>query len=161
MNGEDSPLKRLVKYQDPYVLYLFIRLYGFQDKYLDVIEPSIVSTAINKDNDLDAMEVYNEQGLLKIWATEEKAKESAYAVSKFYNFNSHDDNDDERFYCERTENDSIFGFFSILKGLGLLSNVTYACNGDRAYSADEIDFICETGNERQNRMLEQLESLES
>ena len=55
--GEESPLKRLVKYQDPYVLYLFIRLYGFQDKYLDVIEPSIVSTAINEDNDLsDHME---------------------------------------------------------------------------------------------------------
>lgn len=152
VNGEDSPLKRLVKYQDPYVLYLFIRLYGFQDKYLDVIEPSIVSTAINKDNDLDAMEVYNEQGLLKIWATEEKSKESAYAVTKFYNFNTHDDNDDERFYCERTENDSIFGFLSILRSLGLLSNVTYACNGDRAYRADEIDFICEVGTEKQKAL---------
>lgn len=152
VNGEESPLKRLVKYQDPYVLYLFIRLYGFQDKYLDVIEPSIVSTVINKDNDLDAMEVYNEQGLLKIWATEDKSNLSAYPVSKFYDFKSHDDNDDERFYCERTENDSVFGFFSILKGLGLLNEVTYACNGDRAYRADEIDFICEVGTEKQKAL---------
>lgn len=147
VNGEESPLKRLVKYQDPYVLYLFIRLYGFQDKYLDVIEPSILSTVIEKDNDLDAMEVYNEQGLLKIWATEEKSNLAAYPVSKFYDFKSHDD--DERFLDERTEKTGVWGFFYILQGLGLLSEVTYACNGERAYNADEIDFICETGNERQ------------
>lgn len=149
VNGEDSPLKRLVRYQDPYILYLFIRLYGFQDKYLDVIEPSIVSTTINKDNDLDAIEVYNEQGLLKIWATEEKSIESAYPTSKFYDFKSHDD---DHFLDERTENSGLWGFLSILGGLGLLSNVTYACNGDRAYRADEIDFICEVGTEKQKAL---------
>ena len=150
VNGEESPLKRLVKYQDPYVLYLFIRLYGFQDKYLDVIEPSILSTAIEKDNDLDAMEIYNEQCLLKIWATEEKSSLSAYSVSKFYDFKNHDD--DERFLDERTEKTGLWGFFYILKGLGLLNEVTYACNGDRAYRADEIDFICEVGTEKQKAL---------
>lgn len=153
VNGEESPLRRLAKYQDPYILYLFIRLYGFQDKYLDVIEPSIVSTAINTDNDLDAMEIYNEKGLLKIWATEEKANISGYPVSDFFDFNSNV-NDDGRFICERTEKDSIFGFFDILKGLGLITKVTYACNGDRAYSADEIDLICEVGNKRQKPFAE-------
>lgn len=150
VNGEESPLKRLVKYQDPYVLYLFIRLYGFQDKYLDVIEPSILSTAIEKDNDLDAMEIYNEQGLLKIWVTEDKSNLSAYPVSEFYDFKSHDD--DERFLDERTEKTGLWGFFYILKGLGLLNEVTYACNGDRAYRADEIDFICEVGTEKQKAL---------
>lgn len=150
VNGEESPLKRLAKYQDPYVLYLFIRLYGFQDKYLDVIEPSILSTAIEAGNNLDAMEIYNEQGLLKIWATEDESSLSAYPTSNFYDFKSHDD--DERFFDERTEKTGLWGFFYILKGLGLLNEVTYACNGDRAYRADEIDFICEVGTEKQKAL---------
>lgn len=145
--GEQSPLKRLVQYQDPYLLYLFIRLYGFQDKYLDVIDPSIVSTTINTDNKLNAETIYDERGILRIWATAEALVLSSFDSTPFYNFTVHDD--DDRFYCERTENDSVFGLLSILTGLGLIDIVTYACSGERAHCADEIDFICETKTERQ------------
>lgn len=152
VNGEESPLKRLVRYQDPYVLYLFVRLYGFQDKYLDVIEPSLVSSVLSDDNtNLDAKKAFNEKGFFQAWAIDSNITLAAYFKSKFYDFTKHKD---KRFYDERSENDSFFGFLSILEGLNLLSRVTYACNGEMASSADEIDFICDIGSKTQSAVLE-------
>ncbi len=150
--GEESPLKRLVKYQDPYVLYLFIRLYGFQDKYLDVIEPSIVSSVLSDDNtNLDAERVFNHKGFFQAWAIDGDIILASYFKSKFYDFTKHED---KRFYDERSGKDSLFGFFSILGNLNLLNRVTYACNGEVASSADEIDFICDVGSKTQSAVLE-------
>lgn len=150
--GEDSPLKRLVKYQDPYILYLFIRLYGFQDKYLDVIEPSLVSSVLSDTNiNLDAERVFNYKGFFQAWAIDSNITLASYFKSKFYDFTKHED---KRFYDERSENDSFFGLLSILENLNLLSSVTYACNGEMASSADEIDFICDIGSKTQSSVLE-------
>lgn len=150
--GEDSPLKRLVKYQDPYILYLFIRLYGFQDKYLDVIEPSLVSSVLSDTNtNLDAKRFFNHKGFFQAWAIDSNITLASYFKSKFYDFTKHED---KRFYDERSENDSFFGFLSILENLNLLSSVTYACNGEVASSADEIDFICDIGSKTQSAVLE-------
>ena len=156
VNGEDSPLKRLVQYQDPYILYLFIRLYGFQNKYLDVIDPSIVSSVINDSNELDAEQVYSEKGLLKVWAISTDIILSGYSTSPLYNFKAHDD---DRFYCERTENDFIFGFLNILQGLGLMKTVTYACNGEQSGDVSEIDFICETDTKLQHNTFDYISEM--
>jgi|TARA_B100001559_G_scaffold301726_1_gene288873 hypothetical protein len=152
VNGEESPLKRLVKYQDPYVLYLFVRLYGFQDKYLDVIEPSIVSSVLSdKNTNLDAEKLFNHKGFFQAWSIDGDITLASYFKSKFYDFTKHKN---ERFLDERTGDDSFFGFLGILENLNLLSRVTYACNGEMASSADEIDFICDIGSKTQSDILE-------
>lgn len=144
---EVPPLKRLVQYQDPYVLYLFIRLYGFQDKYLDVVNPDIASSVINPD-DKEAIEIHNESNLLKVWALDKYPTMTGKFKTDFYDFAQHN-NADYPFFDKSKQHGSPFIFLDALQSLNLLHSVAYVCNGDQASSADELEYICDANSDLQ------------
>lgn len=144
---EVPPLKRLVQYQDPYVLYLFIRLYGFQDKYLDVVNPDIASSVINPD-DKEAIEIHNESNLLKVWALDKYPTMTGIYKTDFYDFTQHN-NADYVFFDKSDQHCSSFIFLEALQSLNLLHSVAYVCNGDQASSADELEYICNANSDLQ------------
>lgn len=153
VSGEDSPLKRLVNEQNKYLLYLFIRLYYFQDKYLDVISPNIVSSALNNENELQADMVYSVSNLLNVWCIEDSPAMTGYPKSHFYDFNIWKDDADDPFINEKSGSGYFWGFFSTLMDLDLITQTLYAFNGDEvhqnSYTADsddvvsQLDFIAE------------------
>ncbi len=147
VSDETPPIKRLVQYQNPYVLYLFIRLYGFQDKYLDVVNPEIASSVIGPD-DKEAIEIYNESNLLKVWALDEYPTMTGSYKTDFYDFTQHN-NADYAFFDKSKQHGSCFMFLSALQSLNLLHSVAYVCNGDQASSADELEYICDINNPEQ------------
>lgn len=154
---EVPPLKRLVQYQDPYVLYLFIRLYGFQDKYLDVVNPDIASSVINPD-DKEAIEIYNESNLLKVWALDKYPTMTGKYKTDFYDFAQHS-NADYAFFDKSNQHGSPFVFLDALQSLNLLHTVIYVCNGDQASSADELEYICFANNGLQRNYIKAIAEL--
>ena len=145
VSGEDSPLKRLVNEQNKHLLYLFIRLYYFQDKYLDVVSPNIVSSALNDGNELQAEMVFSLNNLLNVWCIEDSPTMTCYLKSQFYDFRIWKDNADDPFINEQSGNGHFWGFFSTLIDLGLVTQNFYAFNGDEvhysSYTEDSDDIV--------------------
>lgn len=147
VSDEVPPIKRLVQYQNPYVLYLFIRLYGFQDKYLDVVNPDFFSSVTSPD-DLVATEIYNKNNMVKVWGLNDNPEIYGNFNTEFYDFNQANDAD-HPLYSKHSKRGTPFIMFNALRELNLIDCVTYACNGDKAKSADEIDYICDINNSEQ------------
>lgn len=147
VSDETPPIKRLVQYQNPYVLYLFIRLYGFQDKYLDVVNPDFFSSVTSPD-DLVATEIYNKNNMVKVWGLNDNPEIYGNFNTEFYDFNQANDAD-HPLYSKHSKRGTPFIMFNALRELNLIDCVTYACNGDKAKSADEIDYICDINNSEQ------------
>lgn len=148
VSDETPPIKRLVQYQNPYVLYLFIRLYGFQDKYLDVVNPEIASSVINGKDDLIATEVYNVHNLVKVWGLDDNPQVYGKFKTEFYDF-TQANHKGHPLYNKNDKEGSPFMFFNALRELKLIDYVVYVCNGDKANSADEIEYICDINNTEQ------------
>lgn len=71
VNGELTAINRLYLEGNPHLLYLFIRLYAFQYKTLDIIDPNLVSSLIvtyteNTPQPYTQL-LYNESGYLNVW----------------------------------------------------------------------------------------------
>lgn len=165
VNGEDSPLKRLVNYQNMELLYLFIRLYAFQDKSIDCIDPELVSSALNSSEGILLESIYNEGGFLEVYnIREDELVESAKVTSGFYEFvdarsKEYDFSEDPFFYDyvdsegEYQEKRGVWGFFSHLRKLGLIQPAYYVCRGDYS-EVDAMDVICEIEDQQQLNFLQ-------
>lgn len=159
VSGEDSPLKRLVNEKNKHLLYLFIRLYYFQDKYLDVVSPNIVSSALNAESELQADMVYSVNNLLNVWCIENSPTMNCWPKSHFYDFSIWIDDVDDPFIHEQSGRGHFWGFFQTLIDLGLVTQTFYAFNGDEvhyvAYTKDsddivsQLDFITELNSKPQ------------
>lgn len=164
VSGEDSPLKRLVNEKNKHLLYLFIRLYYFQDKYLDVVSPNIVSSALNANNELQAEMVFSLNNLLNVWCLEDSPTMICYLNSQFYDFSIWKDDVDDPFIHEKSERGHFWGFFQTLIDLGLVTETFYAFSGDEvhyaAYTKDsddivsQLDFIASLYSKSQFEILE-------
>lgn len=164
VTGEDSPLKRLVNYQNMELLYLFIRLYAFQDKSIDCINPELVSSALNSSEGIYLESMYNEGGFLELYSFHENAfQESAKFTSDFHEFiDSHSKkynfSEDSFFYeyvdseGEYQERRGVWGFFGHLRKLGLIQPAYYVCRGDSS-EVDAMDVICEIDGQQQLNFL--------
>lgn len=144
VSGEPSPLRMLRDAHNPHLIYLFIRLYAYQDKYLDVIDPDFISTAVDKRNNLNAEMLYKaskEVGSIRVWALPKSNKSSIRPNPKtdFYDFTQHPA-DNNPFLSDDHQSGS-WGFIALLIELGLLEVVTHICNGEMTHSADEIEHI--------------------
>lgn len=164
--GEDSPIKRLVNEQNKYLLYLFVRLYYFQDKYLDVISPNIVSSALSDDNSLQAEMVFSLNNLLNVWCIEDSPAMVGYPKTQLYDFSIWKGDIDDPFTNDRSDTGDFFGFFSTLIDLGLVIKTLYAFNGDEVhysgYTEDsddivsQLDFITSLYSNPQSEILKEL-----
>lgn len=140
VNGDESqsPLRILRDHHNPHLLYLFIRLYGFQDKYLDVINPDIVSTAVQGKQNLDATMIYETNkelgGTIRVWGLDNTIDPSINVniVTEFHDFKRYEDIEDLG---------SAVGFFAKLMDLGLTRIITHLCNGETTHSGDEIEHL--------------------
>lgn len=164
VTNEDSPIRRLANYQNPHLLYLFIRLYYFQDKYLDVIDPSIVSSAISVHSSAsaDVVEVHNEGDLVRVWGLASYPLPAAYDTSEFYDFAQWYDKPNpinNKTYSKADAKGFMWIFLDTLRELSLVVPVVYVCNGSKATSADEIDFICQEKSQMQQKALQVLSDL--
>lgn len=159
---EDSPIRRLANYQNPHMLYLFIRLYYFQDKYLDVIDPSIVSSAISDNAKSDAVEIYSGDSLIKVWGLETQPQLAAHCKSEFYDFAQwygKPNPFNNKIYDINNNEGIIWIFLMELQQLGLVIPVTYVCKGNKITQADEVDFLCQEDSETQQSIVKLLETL--
>lgn len=158
--GEKTALKRLYDEGNIHLLYLFIRLYGFQDKELDVIDPNIVSHSLLTvgDSDYEQPDIddhYNESNLVVLWVTYERySMMSYYKDSDFHHFSQ-----EPEFHHQPTNEQGMFGFLNTLESLGLIRVVHYACRGKELSPPDEIDFICQLDTKEQKHFLAQLMSI--
>ncbi len=155
--GEHSPLGRLYGKQDIYLLYLFIRLYGFMDKYLDVIEPCIISSLLNeKPKHAMPIRLYNESGLLTVWGVTGEPNIAGYSTSKFFDFSIVN-----RGYSEyyRDSEPTIFDFTNKLTELGLLNSVSYICMGNEISDPNDIDFVSKVNSTNQQNFIEVITEL--
>lgn len=160
VDGEKSPLERLVDEQNLELLYLFIRLYAFQDKELDVINPNIVSSLINDNNHSQAMVTYNESGLLNLWVAGEFPSESAYVKSDFYDFNK---SLITRSYFnteqgEEQEETGVWAFLNTLKKLGLIESSYLVSRGDES-NLSTFDPVFEITRTKQDALLDALQNI--
>lgn len=140
VNGDESqsPLRILRDHHNPHLLYLFIRLYGFQDKYLDIINPDIVSTAVQGKQNLDATMLHETSrelgGTIRVWGLD---KDIEPTISINLNTEFHDFEK----YKDIEGLDSAVGFLDTLMRLGLVQTITHLCNGEMTHSADEIEHL--------------------
>lgn len=140
VNGDESqsPLRILRDHHNPHLLYLFIRLYGFQDKYLDVVNPDIASTAVNSKQNLDATMLYETNkelgGTIRVWGLNKQIKPqiNIKQSTEFHDFEK----------CKDMEGlGGGVGFFMTLSKLNLIYHVTHLCNGEMTHSGDEIEHL--------------------
>lgn len=158
--NEDSPLKRLVNYQNRELLYLFIRLYAFQDKYLDCISPEFVSSSLANDKGLVIESEYNESGYLDLCSFDSNTFSiSAQFKGDFYNFM---DDKAKKYSClddpfhyewnsedgEHHEKTGVWGFYQHLINLGLIQPSYFVCRGESS-TPDAMDVICEVDRKQQ------------
>ena len=137
VNGEITAINRLYLESNPHLLYLFIRLYAFQYKTLDIIDPNLVSSLL-LDNEREYPEiVYNESGRLNVWGISDFWRLSAKHTTNFFNFKSYP------LYFKHRDEIGVWAFYHKLASLGLIQQVTYACVGDDYSDPNEIDPICE------------------
>jgi len=140
VNGDESqsPLRILRDHHNPHLLYLFIRLYAYQDKYLDVINPDIASTAVQDKQNLDATMLYETSkelgGTVRVWGLDKQIKPAINIrkATEFHDFEKYKD-------IEQLGN--AIGFFETLLKLGLIYNITHLCNGEMTHSGDEIEHL--------------------
>lgn len=166
VSGEDSPLKRLVNRQNPHLLYLFIRLYAFQDKFLDCIDLKLVSSTLNGNSGCFIESDYNEGGLLKVYGnTGDETGLSAKFKSEFYNFGQPESDDYENpfYFCESSddgdsEHTGVWGFYCNLFRLGLIQQCAFACRGTFE-SPDDLDVICELEKSKQIQFLREIQAI--
>lgn len=158
VSGEKSPLERLVNEQDELLLYLFIRLYAFQNKELDVISPGIISTLLN-GKDIEPPEIsFNESNLLNLWAYPDIAIESIWARSatNFFDFNKNiftkKSFDPEN---EDGEETGIFAFFERLNEIGLIKKCFIVSRGDKS-TLDTFDPVFEITKSKQSSLVDML-----
>ena len=137
VNGELTAINRLYLESNPHLLYLFIRLYAFQYKTLDIIDPNLVSSLL-VDGEREYPEiVYNESGRLNVWGISDFWRLSAKNTSNFFKFNLYP------LYFKHRDETGVWAFYSRLASLGLIHQVNYACVGDDYSDPNEIDPICE------------------
>lgn len=138
---EITPIGRLYMEGNPHLLYLFIRLYAFQYKTLDIIDPSLVSSLLHTNEDHSARThpviVYNESKKLNVWATNDAIVLTAKHTSNFFNFKQLPN------AFKYNDNLGVWAFYFKIISLGLLHPVSYACIGDSYSDPEEIDTICE------------------
>jgi hypothetical protein len=164
VSGEDSPLKRLVNRQNPHLLYLFIRLYAFQDKFLDCIDLKLVSSAFTGNSGCFVEPDYNEGGLLKVHSDNGTSLSAKY-ISEFYNFGQPESDDYENpfYFCESSddgdsEQTGVWGFYRNLFRLGLIQRCAFACRG-AFESPDDLDVICELEKSKQIQFLREIQAI--
>lgn len=168
VTGEKTALKRLYDEGNIDLVYLFIRLYAFQDKELDVVDPKIISHSLTDYDDHNELEeLYNESNMLSLWGTyEHKFRYAVRHKSNFHDFSRCINSDFNHYltdYEPKTEHESYgqraFGFFYTLETLGLISKVYYACRGSEVSKPDEIDFICQLETKEQQAFKDKLMAL--
>lgn len=141
VNGELTAINRLYLEGNPHLLYLFIRLYAFQYKTLDIIDPNLVSSLIVTYNENTPQPytqlLYNESGYLNVWGVSNFFTSSAQTNGNFFDFNTN------KYLFEHKDEKGVWAFYHKLQSLGLLQTVTYACVGDDYSDPNEIDPICE------------------
>lgn len=137
VNDELTAINRLYLECNPHLLYLFIRLYAFQYKTLDIIDPNLVSSLLVDDERQYPEIVYNESGRLNVWGVSEFWRLSAKNTSNFFNFQSYP------LYFKHRDEIGVWAFYHKLASLGLIQQVSYACVGDDYSDPNEIDPICE------------------
>lgn len=158
VSGEKSPLERLVNEQDELLLYLFIRLYAFQNKELDVISPGIISTLLN-GKDIAPPEIsFNESNLLNLWAYPDIAIESIWARSatNFFDF-------DKNVFTKKSfdpenedgEETGIYAFFERLNEIGLIKKCFIVSRGDKS-TLDTFDPVFEITKSKQSSLVDML-----
>lgn len=153
VNGEITAINRLYLESNPHLLYLFIRLYAFQYKTLDIIDPNLVSSLL-LDNEREYPEiVYNESGRLNVWGISDFWRLSAKHTTNFFNFKSYP------LYFKHRDEIGVWAFYHKLASLGLIQQVTYACVGDDYSDPNEIDTICEIDSITQQHFRYLLECL--
>lgn len=160
VDGEKSPLERLVNAQDQLLLYLFIRLYAFQDKELDAIDPGIASSIICSEPVEPPIVVYNESNLINLWTTGESISLTAYPKSDFFDFNrnlftrTRLDSDEDEYEDEI----GVWAFFNTLKYLGLVEYRYVVSRGDSC-TLDTFDPVFEITKTKQQACVDALEKI--
>lgn len=154
VNGEITAINRLYLESNPHLLYLFIRLYAFQYKTLDIIDPNLVSSLlVNSEREYPEI-VYNESGRLNVWGISDFWRLSAKNTSNFFKFNPYPVN-----FKFKDDDSEVWAFYHKLASLGLIHQVNYACVGDDYSDPNEIDPICEIDSLTQQHFCFLLECL--
>lgn len=168
ISGEDSPLKRLVNYQNMELLYLFIRLYAFQDKSFDCISPELISSVLKDPKGVPLDVEYDESGLLELYSFPSNHLQlQMKPKTSFHNFIGYTVQNvcDDPFYYEYMDSEGehqekwgVQGFICHLNKLGLIQPTYFICRGDYS-EADAMDVICEADNQQQINFVQAIADL--
>ncbi len=167
-SGEDSPLKRLVNYQNMELLYLFIRLYAFQDKSFDCISPDLISSVLKDPKGVSLDAEYDESGLLGLHSFMSRHLEHQMKQkTPFHNFIRYGVQNiyEDPFYYEYMDSEGehqekwgVGGFICHLNKLGLIQPTYFICRGDYS-EADAMDVICEADKPQQINFIQAIADL--
>lgn len=164
--NEDSPLKRLLNTQHITLLYLFILLYAHQDKFLDIIDPNLISSALH--GTYTALNrCYDESNKLCIWEQSACFDMSgnpadnvvSFNSNPFFNFNSNQDRfEDLEAIFNTGQRSEQWRFIGILESLGLVKPTGYICRGEKS-ELSNLDPLLEVDSDFHTKVIGCLEIL--